>query len=48
MELYKSQALSLRGEVIGIYERKGRRIAKIVLGPSNLLDVAAVAGPRPG
>ena len=41
MELNKPHETLLRGEVIQIFQEKGRRIAKIALGPRNYLEVPA-------
>ncbi len=35
------QALSLEGEVVEIFEKGGQRLAKIMLRPRTVLDVAA-------
>jgi hypothetical protein len=35
------QALSLEGEVVEIFEKGGQRLAKIMLKPRTVLDVAA-------
>ena len=36
-----SQALSLEGEVVEIFERAGQRLAKIKLEPRTVVDVGA-------
>ncbi len=36
-----AQPLSLEGEVVEILERGGRRVAKVMLKPRTVLDVAA-------
>ena len=41
LEPGKSEAMSFRGEVVEIFERKGKRMAKITLDARDMLDVAA-------
>ncbi len=37
----KNQPLSLRGEVVEIFEKQGQRYAKITINSRNILDVPA-------